>query len=236
MFGSIFFDKFKRIFSTAAWVVSFFSIVLAGVVAISQNSVPGDFAYQIKTGFEKVVLYAYKIAHKDTDYQINLTELRFDESKKLIKSDRAVDSLNNLNLQILDTENSIKKINDQASKTTYTNLYISTLKDINNQLEAQKSINVSLQTDNTLLQNTTPSQSEVINNQINQTQEQIQETITTLAQDSSGAPQPNPTSSIEQQINPTQAPSAEPSEKEKHDKDKNEKEKDKTNNGNNNHQ
>lgn len=190
-------NKLKNFFSLSSWIILGFSFFLTGIVAIAQASVPGDLTYGIKTGFEKAVLVGYKFFNLDTRYQIDLTELRFVETQKIIKSGRAVLGLNSLLKQILSTENSIYRIKDPQQRTNLARQYISQLTDINYQLELDKS-NQTFQSPigrsptliPTIAMNN-PSQSDV-NDQITLTRQQIQDIINRLNNVSNQQPPPPP--------------------------------------------
>jgi len=179
----------KKIINLTTWVIFIFGFALTGIVAIAQSSVPGDATYGVKTGFEKVVLASYSLVHKDTDYQIDLTKVRFKESQQMIKSDQSSTSLANLNLQILSTEDNITNIQDTKSKSNYAKKYISTLKEIKTQLDYEKeTIIVSSSTDTSISVSTTTTTTdstttESVTDQIDETRTQIDETINNLTEE-----------------------------------------------------
>jgi hypothetical protein len=129
---------FGKLISYLTWVIFGTGFILTGVVATAQNSLPGDATYPIKTKFEKIILAGYKLVHKDTDYQIDLTKLRFKETQQIIKTAKADAGFENLNLQILTTQQKIINIKNPTEKATYAQKYISTLKDIKTQLDYEK--------------------------------------------------------------------------------------------------
>lgn len=200
-----------------------FSFILTGVVAISQNALPGDRMYGVKTNFEKAVLAGCKILNLDTRYQIDLTELRFQEVKKIIKSDNAVLGLNSLFKQIMTTESSIYNIKSPKKKSDMANQYISTLTNISYQLEQEKTVEAISKPVNIIKRTPTliptigqPSNSgttastpqTTVNNQISLTQQQIQEIIdrlNTVTTEEQTSPQLPVISNV------TQAPTVEPS-------------------------
>lgn len=132
------FIKFKNFFSLTSWLVLALSFFLTGIVAIAQTSIPGDPGYPIKIGFEKAVLAGFKLFNLDARYQIDLTELRFIETKKIIKSKNSVLGFSTLLKQILTTENSIYKVKDPQKRVVLAKQYIKKLTDINYQLELIK--------------------------------------------------------------------------------------------------
>jgi len=203
MFGDSFFKKtVKNIFDVGTWLILGLSIILAAIVAIAQTALPGMATYKVKTGFEAAVLAGFKIIGQDSRYQIDLTKLRFEETQKVISSSNASLSLNNLYQQIISTEYSIESISDPKQKSQTAKQYISTLTSISDQLEQKKSSVSPSPTSPTLIPTiattdtsysndeqkmptvvpteTISSQQIIINEQISQTQQQIQETINNL--------------------------------------------------------
>jgi hypothetical protein len=129
---------FGKLISYLTWVIFGTGFILTGVVATAQNSLPGDATYPIKIKFEKIVLAGYKLVNKDTDYQIDLTKLRFKETQQIIKTAKADAGFESLNLQILTTQQEIINVKNPTEKATYAQKYISTLKDIKTQLDYEK--------------------------------------------------------------------------------------------------
>lgn len=174
----------RKIIDSAIWIFFAICFVVTGVVAIAQNSVPGDSTYKVKTGFEKIVLSGYRLVHKDTDYQIDLTKLRFKESQQVLKSPQSGVSLANLNLQILSTQENITQIEDTKKKSTYAKKYISTLQEIKTQLDYEKLAIVSSTptTSTAIAVSSTPTTTtqSTVTEQIDETRTQIDETIVDL--------------------------------------------------------
>jgi len=183
--------KIKKIISVTTWIAFTISFLLAGVVAVAQTSVPGDQTYPIKQGFEKTVLAGFSLFNLDSRYQIDLTELRFEETKKIIKTERAYLGFEKLFEQMISAEYSIYAVKDPKKKANLANQYISTLTNISYQLEQEKKIYTEKTTlppagRSVALVPTTQNQpplvttSSTVTNQINYTQEQIQELINRL--------------------------------------------------------
>lgn len=179
----------KKTISYIVWILFFLSFAITSVVAVAQNSLPGDKTYPIKKTFEKVVLKVYQLLNNETKYQLELTKVRYKEVKQTLNSEKAYSTINDFNLQMLMTYQSIEKTNDQKSKSIYTSEFIKDLKDINEELESQKKI-VLNQTDSNQYQTIVSNQSNNSNNnnivpQINKTQEQISQIINNLEQTTS---------------------------------------------------
>lgn len=167
----------KKIINSITWIIFAVSFVVTSVVAVAQSSVPGDSTYGIKVGFEKVVLASYRLVHKDTDYQIDLTRLRFKESQQVLKTPQAGESLANLNLQILSTQESINSIQDSAKKATFAKKFVSTLKDIKTQLDYEKTSIVNSSSTTISLSSTTTSPESDIKDDLDDTRNNIDAAI-----------------------------------------------------------
>jgi len=55
MFNSFLLNYGKKVLSFFTWTVFALSLGITGIVAIAQNSVPGEKTKAIKTNFEKVI-------------------------------------------------------------------------------------------------------------------------------------------------------------------------------------
>jgi len=182
----------NKIINFTTWTTFIIGFFLTTSVAIAQNSVPGNPTYAVKTGFEKIVLAGYRLLHKDTDYQIDLTKLRFKESQQVLKSAQGEASLKNLNLQILSTQENIHNIQDTKKKSVYAKKYVSALKEIKTQLDYEKitivnSSEAKSTTMNfsspTIVNNPTVAVKTTVTEQIDESRTQIDETIKELEEE-----------------------------------------------------
>ncbi len=192
---------FNKIINIATWGIFTIGFLLTSVVVIAQTSVPGDSTYGIKTGFEKIVLSAYRLVHKDTDYQIDLTKLRFKESQQVLKSAQGGESLANLNLQILSTQENINNIQDSTKKATFARKYISTLKEIKTQIDYEKISLVDYSSTTISLSSTTTPPELNIKDDLDDTRNNIDDVIKDLEENTTD---PNPSDTTA--ANPTTAP------------------------------
>lgn len=199
----------KMFISAVSWVIFFFFCGLTALVFISQNSAPGDKTYPVKIGFEKALVKTSKFMNAEVDVQITLTKRRVKETEKVIDTAHGSESLTNLSNQVTTTEQTILSINDPQKQQKAAKEYVTTLTVAQTSLENEKqeivqkeevpptplptSIPSVVQPSPTpTIRATAPSvpsptplppaihQPPPITTQITQTQEQIQNTITTL--------------------------------------------------------
>jgi len=197
----------NKIFNIVSWFIFLTAFTITTVVAISQNSIPGNRTYFIKTAFEKVVLSSYRLFDKDTDYEIDLTKIRFKESQKVLKTANASESLKNLNLQILSTSENIKNIEDADKKTAYARKYTSALKEMKTQLDYEKVSIVTSSNINTSFavssSDSSSGEKSVITDDIDNTRETIEEVIKDIEEE---IPDDRPDTSESSYIIPTLVP------------------------------
>ncbi len=130
----------KKIISSGTWIV-FFSLCLVTVlVAIAQRSLPGQPTYPLKIGFEKALLGFYSLFDKQTGYQFVLTNNRYIEVRQVLTTHYAIESLDSLNAQVIQTKNTIESINNPATRARAATTYISQLDGVSTQLTTDKQI------------------------------------------------------------------------------------------------
>jgi len=126
-------------------LVSSFGTV--GAIGISQNSLPGDFLYPVKTAFEKTQLTFATSEESKTKLSIKFANQRIDEFTQLIdKPDKKEDiakTVDNLTVQLIIAKENINKLKEKNSEKAaevaklvkiQTSAYEETLKNSKDQL------------------------------------------------------------------------------------------------------
>lgn len=121
------------------WALLFFLMAPSTMALASWNAVPGDFTYSWKLSLEKVTLVALSPFSKlQSETQMKITERRMAEVNQVIYGDYAVEGLQNLNQQVIDTQVSLTKIKQAEAKQELIDQYLAYLRQISTDLDVQK--------------------------------------------------------------------------------------------------
>lgn len=119
------------------WFLGIFAIP-STLILVSWNAVPGGFAYGIKIGLEQVALGVMVSPNLKSALQIKYTQRRFDEVQKVLPTDQAGESLNNLNHQIIAAKDTIGEIKSPQEKDIQTQSLINTLESVSQKIDQEK--------------------------------------------------------------------------------------------------
>ncbi len=119
------------------WVLGIFAIPTT-LILVSWNSVPGNYSYGIKIGLEQLALNMVISPKLKSALQIKYTQRRFDEVQKVLPTDQASESLDNLNRQIIAAQITLDNIKSPQDKTIQTQNLISTLETVSQKIEQEK--------------------------------------------------------------------------------------------------
>ena len=131
-------DIFKKAVSLTAWIIFFFFCILTLLFGITQNSAPGDKTYGLKIGLEQNILRASKIMDKEAAIQIEFTKRRLEETKKVISSTHAIESLDNLADEVSETKKTILNMDNPEKREEVATQYVETLTEVKGALEQEK--------------------------------------------------------------------------------------------------
>lgn len=195
--------------NTIVWVILFLLIIPSSLVVASWNSLPGSHLYQFKLFAEQALVTITPSDQAKGTLQIAYTQRRFDDAKRLLADNTSGSGLSYLDTQINTTRKAIVETPDPVVRKQLAQQYIAALRDVNTQLEAQKQVVQSSNTQPSVTHIPTPTRSvytqatpiptpqpqiiiqqqTVVVYQIIQTQTQITNTITEIQQDA-GTPEP----------------------------------------------
>ncbi len=211
----------RKVIDYGVWVVFFTIFGYSSLFYVTKDAVPGDRLYGAKLATEKVLIASSSILNKQVDFQINFVARRYDEINKVLASKYGSESLRRLDGQVVETGETIANIKDPEQRKEAASKYVAQLNYISSGLaNEQQRFVPSYQPNPTLppeipTQTTIayvsppPSQTETISNQINTTQETIQQTIENMnqiQQNNFPAPTEIPTPTTE----PTRVPTSTP--------------------------
>lgn len=109
--------RINPLLNRALWIafIALSPITLIGLIA--QNSIPGEFMYPIKLGFENAGLFIFAYTPESyADYNTTLTERRFDEAEKLLVQNSNTTGLTELVKQTEKSADSAVKVEDIQKK------------------------------------------------------------------------------------------------------------------------
>lgn len=133
--------KAKQILNRVTWGVLLVLLAPAGLIIASQNAVPGDGMYPVKTTLEDIALLVTSPSYAATsDMQMRFTKRRLSEVEQVVNTAYAVDGLDNLNDQVVETSASIEQVENDEKRVELAQEYIQTLRDTQVSLEEQKSV------------------------------------------------------------------------------------------------
>lgn len=181
----------KKIFDYFIWVIFFGLFLLGIIIYISNRTYPGDDLYPLKLKFENFVLATSKILNKQVDFSIDLVSKRSNEVAKILTPKNSSKTLSRLDTQVEETATSISQISNPVEKKRAAIKYIAKLNEVTSILaEKQKELEtiptqqtqrqptfVQQQVQN-IIPTSTPSPEIIsVSEQINNTQQTIDQTI-----------------------------------------------------------
>lgn len=137
---------FKTFLTAVIWSFIITLSIPTTLILASWNAVPGDSTYKLKVGLEQAMLGVAPSENIKNTLQIKYTERRFDEVEKVLGTSYASESLNNFNNQLITTKNSVQEMENIEEKSIQAQVLISTLEEVFQRIEEEKSV---IQTDNT---------------------------------------------------------------------------------------
>jgi hypothetical protein len=129
----------KKIFDYFVWMMFFGLLLLGGIIYVSDRTYPGDKLYPFKLKFEEFTLATSKILNKQVDISIDLVSKRSKEVAKILTPKNSTETLNRLDTQVQTTAISISQISNPIEKKKAATKYIAQLNEVSTVLtEKQK--------------------------------------------------------------------------------------------------
>ena len=213
----------KKVIDYGTWALFSVFFILSLLFYITRDSLPGDWLFGTKLGLERVLIATSSLLNKQVDFQIDFVSRRYREISKVLSSKYGLESLMRLDGQVVETADSIANIKDPEERKEAANKYIAELTFISAGLEQEQEKFVSTPPPTYYPPaNNAPPETQAISDQIDNTQETIEETITDMneiqLQDAPIQPTATPTPTPDKRNNlqplipptDTPAPSQEP--------------------------
>ncbi len=128
----------KKFIDSSTWIIFFVSVIFSLMTIAAQNSIPGDSLYGFKLGYEKVMLASSRFLNKQVDLQIEFVARRFSETTQVLSSQYGSESLNRLNEEVDSAAYMITMIEDPAEKKAAAKKYVAQLNIVSTGLGQQK--------------------------------------------------------------------------------------------------
>lgn len=192
-----------QILNRALWVLFLVLTPLTFVGILSQNSIPGDFLYSIKRGYEGTALaFASLAPETKASYTTSLATVRFTEAEKLLLAKSDTQGLATLVEQVQKAQDNVAAVQNSPQKEELEQKLIASIDAYQaNLLKVQQQI-----ASNVVNQpvQTAPAQEQPITNQVIQTAQTTSPANIQPTQIAISAPIPTPSSS--ETTAPTQTP------------------------------
>jgi hypothetical protein len=128
----------KKIIDFFVWALSFLIFGFAFTVYATKDLLPNNRFYPIKLEIEKIVAVGSAFLNKEVDWQIKLINRRFQEAINVLNSSYGKESLIRLEVYITKTTESINNIENKKQKKEAAERYITELSFIAEDLKTQQ--------------------------------------------------------------------------------------------------
>lgn len=129
-------QKIKKFFDTASWVLLFLFAPYTILIFLSQNAGPGDLLYPFKRGLEGMILIASSV-HPTTKafFRSDLAERRFSEAEELLLTRTDTSALDAFVYEMYEVQKETAGLSDQTKKTELTQKLIAQIDQYQARLE-----------------------------------------------------------------------------------------------------
>lgn len=166
----------KKILDYFTWGFLFLFAIPSVLIVASWQSLPGDTMYPVKLGFEDVLLFFVKPSYAASGtLSVKYTERRFAEAKKLLADKNSIEGLSYLERQVSTTRAMIAKAPNTAAQKHLARTYLTTLREVTTELEAQKQRGTQ-----ETQESKTAASSEAVTQEIEESQQVLAQTIVEL--------------------------------------------------------
>lgn len=130
----------NKTLNTVLWVILFLFLVPSSLAVASWNSLPGTRLFTTKLFMEQALAFLVPSAQAKGNLQIAYAERRFSEADRMLADQASVEGLPYLNSQIDVAKNQILASNDPTVRHQLAQKYITSLQNMDTELETQKQI------------------------------------------------------------------------------------------------
>lgn len=131
-----FWQKIKKFFDTASWILLFLFAPYTILIFLSQNAGPGDLLYPFKRGLEGMILIASSVSPTTKAFfRSDLAERRFSEAEKLLIAKTDTGGLDTFVYEMYEVQKEVASLSDQTKKTELTQKVIAQIDQYQARLE-----------------------------------------------------------------------------------------------------
>src|SRR5581483_10320950 len=107
----------RKFINLTTWILLGLFAPITVLILLSQNSLPGDLFYPVKTGFEGIILAAASVSPATkAAFRTDLADRRFNETQELLISRADITSLPEFVNEVQTTQDEIAKLTDVSQK------------------------------------------------------------------------------------------------------------------------